>query len=205
MLIATLGWRAIFFINVPVALIAIGLTLRYAGETSHSRDRGVDVAGQVLAVVTLTALVAATIEGGARGFGSPLVLAGFALAALRARSSWWSRRAARARCCRWGCSGSATFSVPAAIGLLINIAFYGLIFVFSLLFQREQGLTPLQTGLALAPIMSGSRSPTWSPDASTSAVGPAADGRGGDRRRRRSPARPAGVSRRPATWRWSSS
>ena len=46
-----------------------------------------------------------------------------------------------------------TFSVTAAIGLLINIAFYGLIFVFSLLFQREQGLTPLDTGLALAPIM----------------------------------------------------
>ena len=36
--------------------------------------------------------------------------------------------------------------MTAAIGLLINIAFYGLIFVFSLLFQREQGLTPLETG-----------------------------------------------------------
>jgi len=48
---------------------------------------------------------------------------------------------------------SRTFSVAALIGLLINIAFYGLIFVFSLLFQRVQHLTPLQTGLALAPIM----------------------------------------------------
>ena len=47
------------------------------------------------------------------------------------------------------------FSAPAAIGFLINIAFYGLIFVFSLVFQRVQGLTPLQTGLALAPIMIG--------------------------------------------------
>src|SRR5450755_1844691 len=81
-LIAVLDWRAIFFINVPVALVGIYLTLRYASETSQSRDRGVDVGGQVLAVLTLTVLVAATIEGGSRGFGSPLVLAGFALAAL---------------------------------------------------------------------------------------------------------------------------
>ena len=79
-LIATLGWRAIFFINVPVALAGIYLTRRYASETSQSRDRGVDVGGQVLAVLTLTSLVAATIEGGSRGFGSPLVLAGYLLA-----------------------------------------------------------------------------------------------------------------------------
>jgi MFS transporter, DHA2 family, methylenomycin A resistance protein len=44
-----------------------------------------------------------------------------------------------------------TFSAAAAIGLLINIAFYGLIFVFSLYFQRGQDLSPLQTGLAFAP------------------------------------------------------
>ena len=39
-LIATLGWRAIFFINVPVALTGIYLTLRYAQETTQSRGRG---------------------------------------------------------------------------------------------------------------------------------------------------------------------
>jgi DHA2 family methylenomycin A resistance protein-like MFS transporter len=152
-LIATLGWRAIFFINVPVALLGIVLTRRYATETSQSRNRGVDVGGQVLAVLTLTALVAATIEGGAKGFGAPLVLAGFALAAVafvlfvvveaRGAKPMLPLRLFESR----------TFSVTAAMGLLINTGFYGLIFVLSLLFQREQGLTPLQTGLALAPIM----------------------------------------------------
>jgi DHA2 family methylenomycin A resistance protein-like MFS transporter len=152
-LIATLGWRAIFFINVPVALAGIYLTRRYAAETSQSRDRGVDVPGQVLAVLTLTALVAATIEGGSRGFGSPLVLAGFALAAA-AGASFVAVEARGARpMLPLRLFENRTFSVTAAMGLLINIAFYGLIFVFSLLFQREQGLTPLETGLALAPIM----------------------------------------------------
>jgi MFS transporter, DHA2 family, methylenomycin A resistance protein len=152
-LIAVLDWRAIFFINVPVALVGIYLTLRYASETSQSRDRGVDVGGQVLAVLTLTVLVAATIEGGSRGFGSPLVLAGFALAALAGAVFLAVEARGAAPMLPLGLFENRTFSVSAAIGLLINTAFYGLIFVFSLLFQREQGLTPLQTGLALAPIM----------------------------------------------------
>ena len=47
------------------------------------------------------------------------------------------------------------FSVCSIVGLLVNIAFYGLIFVISLFFQRVQGLSPLVTGLALAPVMLG--------------------------------------------------
>jgi DHA2 family methylenomycin A resistance protein-like MFS transporter len=155
LLIAAVDWRAIFFINVPVALVGIYLTLRYATETTQSRDRGVDVGGQVLAVLTLTALVAATIEGGSQGFGAPLVLAGYALAAL-AGAIFVAVEARGARpMLPLRLFENRTFSVASAIGLLINTAFYGLIFVFSLLFQREQGLTPLQTGLALAPIMVG--------------------------------------------------
>ncbi len=152
-LIATLGWRAIFFINVPVAMVGIFLSRRYASETSQSRDRGVDLGGQVLAVLMLTALVAATIEGGSRGFGSPLVLAGFAVALLAGAAFLVVEGRGGRPMLPLRLFEDRTFSVTAAMGLLINIGFYGLIFVFSLLFQREQGLTPLQTGLALAPIM----------------------------------------------------
>ena len=154
-LIAAVDWRAIFFINVPVALVGIYLTLRYATETTQSRDRGVDVGGQVLAVLTLTVLVAATIEGGSQGFGTPLVLAGFALAAVAGAIFVVVEARGTRPMLPLRLFENRTFSVASAIGLLINTAFYGLIFVFSLLFQREQGLTPLQTGLALAPVMFG--------------------------------------------------
>ena len=50
---------------------------------------------------------------------------------------------------------SRVFSACSVAGLLVNIAFYGLIFVISLFFQRVQGLSPLMTGLALAPVMIG--------------------------------------------------
>ncbi|MGI8506150.1 MAG: MFS transporter [Solirubrobacteraceae bacterium] len=152
-LIATLGWRAIFFINVPVAIVGVYLTLRWAGETPRARDRGVDLPGQIAAVITLVALVVATIEGGAKGFADPLVLAGFAVAVLAGACFVAVERATARPMLPLRLFRSRTFSVSALIGLLINIAFYGLIFVFSLLFQLEQHLSALQTGLALAPIM----------------------------------------------------
>ena len=56
LLIATLGWRAIFFINAPIGVAGIVLTLRWATETSRSRSRGIDLWGQLTAIVSLTAL-----------------------------------------------------------------------------------------------------------------------------------------------------
>ena len=152
-LIAAVGWRAIFFINIPVAVLGIYLTQRWAAETPQARHRGLDFSGQIAAVLALTALVAATIEGGARGFGAPLVLAGFGVAAVAGTGFVWLEARGRNPMLPLGMFGSRVFSVSAAIGLLINVAFYGLIFVLSLLFQREQHLTPLQTGLALVPTM----------------------------------------------------
>jgi MFS transporter, DHA2 family, methylenomycin A resistance protein len=134
----------------------------WASETTRAhtrgldaRDRGLDLPGQAAAVVTLVALVAATIEGGRSGFGAPLVLPGFALAAIAGVSFVAIEATARSPMLPLRLFRSRTFSLSTLIGLLINVCFYGLIFVFSLLFQREQHLSPLLTGLALAPIMVG--------------------------------------------------
>jgi DHA2 family methylenomycin A resistance protein-like MFS transporter len=150
-LIETLGWRAIFFINAPIGAAGILLTLRYATETTRTRAAAVDVAGQVAAVVALAALAAATIEGGSRGFADPAVLAGYAVAlaaaaafvAIEARSSHPMLPLALFH--------SPVFSSTTALGLLVNIAYYGLIFVFSLYFQRAQGYSAIATGLAFVP------------------------------------------------------
>ena len=88
--------------------------------------------------------------------------------------------------------------------MLINIAFYGLIFVFSLVFQRVQDLSPLQTGLALAPIMIAITISNILAGRFNELLRAAADGR----RRRpwgwrwRAP-RCSGLGRRRATSRWS--
>jgi DHA2 family methylenomycin A resistance protein-like MFS transporter len=151
-LTATLGWRAIFFINAPIGLIGILLTARFAAETSRSPDRGVDLWGQLTGILCLTLLAAATIRGGSDGFGSTAVLAGYAAAAA-AGVGFVAVEARRARPMLplrlFRCEA---FSANTAIGLLINVAFYGLIFVFSLFFQRAQHFSALQAGLAFAPM-----------------------------------------------------
>ncbi len=151
-LTATLGWRAIFFINAPIGLAGIILTARFASETSRTPDRGVDPWGQLTAIACLTLLAAATIRGGSDGFGSAAVLAGYGGAAA-AGVAFLAIEARRVRpmlplrLFRCHAVGATT-----AIGLLINIAFYGLIFVFSLFFQRSQHFSALQAGLAFAPM-----------------------------------------------------
>jgi MFS transporter, DHA2 family, methylenomycin A resistance protein len=49
-LFASVGWRAIFFINLPLRLLGIWLTWRYASESTQSRDRPLELAGQLAAV-----------------------------------------------------------------------------------------------------------------------------------------------------------
>jgi MFS transporter, DHA2 family, methylenomycin A resistance protein len=142
-LIAALGWRAIFFINVPIGLFGIWLTLRYARETSRAPERSVDLPGQVAAVIALATLAAATIERFPPGFA----VAAAALAAFL----WIESRSAQPML-PLAFFRRRTFAASAAMGLALNVAVYGLIFVLSLFFQREQGLSPMQTGLAFAPM-----------------------------------------------------
>ena len=84
LLTAALGWRSVFFVNAPVGLAGMWLTARYAAETTRSRTRRVDLAGQAAAVVALVALAVAVVDGGRDGFGARPVLLGLGLAALAA-------------------------------------------------------------------------------------------------------------------------
>src|SRR5580698_6064043 len=77
-LIALVGWRSIFLVNLPIGLAGLWLTWRYATETPRSSNRELDLAGQAAAIGALACLAGAMIEGGALGWSHPGVLAGFA-------------------------------------------------------------------------------------------------------------------------------
>src|ERR1700722_11209843 len=76
------GWRSIFWINVPIGLIAIALAARFVPESRAERPRRVDPVGQLLIVVLLASLTSGVIEGRRVGWGSPLIVAAFSVAAL---------------------------------------------------------------------------------------------------------------------------
>jgi DHA2 family methylenomycin A resistance protein-like MFS transporter len=152
-LIALSGWRSIFLVNVPIGAAGLWLTWRYASETASSRARELDLAGQAAAIGALGCLAGAIIEGGARGWGNPWVLAGFVAFVVLAAFFIVQERRSRQPMLPLVLFQRRLFSLASLVGLLVNAAFYGLIFVLSLYFQQINGLSALATGLAFLPMM----------------------------------------------------
>jgi MFS transporter, DHA2 family, methylenomycin A resistance protein len=152
LLIAAVGWRSIFFINLPLGALGYWLTTRYATETAPAVDRKADLLGQVTAIVALVSLAAATIQTGSRAFATPLVLGGYALALVAGTAFVVIERTRAQPMLPLSLLRSRAFSIALCAGLLINVVFYGLIFAFSLFLQRHEGLSPLSAGLAFLPV-----------------------------------------------------
>lgn len=152
-LIATVGWRAIFLVNLPIGLAGLWLTWRYTEETARSSAREIDLPGQCAAIGTLGALAGAIIEGGELGWSHPAVIAGFAVAVVLGALFVWNERRAAQPMLPLSLFENRLFALTSLVGLLVNIAIYGLIFVLSLYFQRVNGLSAWQTGLAFVPML----------------------------------------------------
>jgi MFS transporter, DHA2 family, methylenomycin A resistance protein len=151
-LIEIAGWRSIFLVNIPIGLIGLWLTWRGAKETTKSLHRKVDLPGQVSAILALGCLAGAIIEGGQRGWTNGFVLAGFAGFALAAAGFVTIEHRTGQPMLPLALFRNRQFSTTTLIGLLVNIAFYGLIFVLSLYLQQVNGLSALWTGLAFVPM-----------------------------------------------------
>jgi DHA2 family methylenomycin A resistance protein-like MFS transporter len=151
-LIASIGWRAIFFINLPLGLLGIWLTARYASESSRSRERPLDLTGQAAAIIGVAVLAASMIEGGAIGWSNALVIAAFGVFVVSAAIFLVLEASKASPMLPLSFFRNRTFSAASLVGLLINLAFYGLIFMLSLYFQQIRGFTPLTTGLAFIPM-----------------------------------------------------
>jgi MFS transporter, DHA2 family, methylenomycin A resistance protein len=152
-LIALTGWRAIFLVNLPLGLAGLWLTLVYTQETPRREGRAIDLPGQLAAIAALGALAAALIEAGARGWGDRLVLTGLMAALVSGAAFVWREARTPQPMLPLSLFGNRLFALSALVGLLVNIAIYGLIFVFSLYFQQVNGLSAFATGLAFVPML----------------------------------------------------
>jgi DHA2 family methylenomycin A resistance protein-like MFS transporter len=152
-LIALVGWRSIFLVNLPIGLAGLWLTWRYASETARSPQRELDLTGQATAIGALGCLAGAIIEGGARGWTNPWVLMGFVASVVLAALFVVQERRTSQPMLPLSLFEHRLFSLTSLVGLLVNVAFYGLIFVLSLYFQQINGLSALATGLDFLPMM----------------------------------------------------
>src|SRR5205807_5512755 len=90
---------------------------------------------------------------GALGWSHPLVIAAFAAAVMAGLLFVWREAYTRQPMLPLSLFRHRMFALTALVGLLFNIAFYGLIFVLSLYFQKINGWSPFATGLAFVPMM----------------------------------------------------
>ncbi|MGW5063436.1 MFS transporter [Streptomyces sp. NPDC004096] len=151
LLVSTVGWRWVFLINLPVGVACLALTLRHVARSPRCAARTPDWPAQCAVVAAVALLTAALNEAGWRGWSDPVVLAGVGLAVSAAASFAARERLARSPALPPSLLHSRALSGGAAIGLLFNFGFYGMVFTASLEFQHQRGFSALGTGLALFP------------------------------------------------------
>jgi len=151
-LVSSIGWRAIFWLNIPVGLAALALTLRFVPESKAPHPRRFDAVGQVLVFVLLASLTFGIIEAPSHGWTSPLILAMFSAsaAALVGLLIYEPRRDEPLIDLRF--FRSIPFSSSIGLALSAFAAFGGFLFLNTLYLQDGRGLSPLQAGLATMPM-----------------------------------------------------
>jgi EmrB/QacA subfamily drug resistance transporter len=151
-LVQTVGWRGIFWVNVPVGIAAIILTALYVPESRAPRARRPDPVGQALVIVLLASLVYAFIEGPGQGWTAAGILACFAIAAgaFVALIGYERRRAEPLIDVRF--FRSAPFSGAVAIAICAFAALGGFLLVNTLYLQDVRGYSPLLAGLYVLPM-----------------------------------------------------
>ncbi len=152
LLVSTLGWRSIFWINIPVVIAAIVLTLRFVPESRAPKARRLDPVGQVLVITLFSSLTFGIIEAPERGWGSPLIVGAFlvTVVSLVGLVLWEQRREEPLIDLRF--FRSIPFSGAAAIAVASFAALGGFLFLNTLYLQEVRGLSPLMAGLATLPM-----------------------------------------------------
>jgi len=155
-LIATFGWRSIFWVNVPLCIAGMAATYEWIADKKPTQNsQGVDLPGQVLATVALTSFVGAMIELRPLGIRHPVVAGGMVLALLTGAGFVAIERRANAPMLPPALFRDRTFNSAIAFGICVNLTYYGMVFVLSLYLQRVLGLSPLHAGLAFLPLTGG--------------------------------------------------
>lgn len=155
LLVASAGWRSIFWINIPIGAAAVVLAALFVPESRAAAVRRPDPVGQVLIVTILTSLIFAIIEGSHRGYGSTPIVALFILSAAAAAAlpGYERRREQPLVDPVFFRSVPFTGSFVAAVTAFLVLS--GFLFLNTLYLQDVRGCSALQAGLLTMPMAAG--------------------------------------------------
>ena len=149
------NWRSVFWINLPICLLAIVLTAVFVPESKAAVRRGIDPGGQLLGMATLFGIVYVLIEAPSKGWADPvtmlvLVIALFAFGGFL----WWESRH-RSPFIDLRFFRSIPFSSATFIAVCAFAAYGAFLFMMSLYLQGYRGYSALHTGLLYLPLAVG--------------------------------------------------
>jgi len=150
-LVSQVGWRSVFWVNVPIGLLMLAACWRYVPESRAPRPRRVDVPGQLLMIVFLGTLTYAVIQGPAYGWASGPIVALFAVAFSALAAFVLVERRSVEPLLELRFFRSPPFTGASVIAVLSFVILAGFLFVITLYLQQAQGYSPLHAGLALLP------------------------------------------------------
>lgn len=146
------GWESIFFLNVPIGIIAAVVAWRVVSESRAEMTRHLDLVGLGLGTAGFFALVYGLIEANQRGWGDALIIGVLSLGVLfMAAFLSWEYVTPRAML------PLDFFKIPAfsagnAVAFGISLGMFGTFFFFSLYMQLIRGYSALGTGIRILPI-----------------------------------------------------
>jgi EmrB/QacA subfamily drug resistance transporter len=146
------SWRAIFFLNLPVAALAVIVTLVAARE---SRDpdvpRTIDYTGVATLTIGIGSLVLALVEGNDWGWGSTRVIGLFAVAVAGSLAFILAERRVRFPMVEFGFFKSRQFLGANGVAFVVSFSMLAMFFFLALYMQNILGYSPLQAGIRFLP------------------------------------------------------
>ncbi len=146
------SWRAIFYLNIPVAIGAVVATLfavRESRDTSVGKE--VDFAGVAILTAGLTALVLALVEGNSWGWGSPEVIALLVGSVTALVGFVFVENRVKAPMVQFDLLSDRNFLGAVVVALIITFAMMGVFFFLALYMQNILGYSPLEAGIRFLP------------------------------------------------------
>uniref|UniRef100_A0AAU2W0B9 MFS transporter n=1 Tax=Streptomyces sp. NBC_00008 TaxID=2903610 RepID=A0AAU2W0B9_9ACTN len=146
------GWPAIFLVNLPIGVVLLLVGLRHLDESRNPSAPAIDIPGTVLSVLGVGVMTYGLIEGGARGWTSPLILGSLAAAVILLGAFVAVEARRSAPMLPLGLFRQRLFTVSNTAMVVVGFALMGSSFFFSQFFVYVQGSSILRAGLQTLPV-----------------------------------------------------
>jgi EmrB/QacA subfamily drug resistance transporter len=151
-----LSWRWIFYINLPLGILALVVLAATLPSQSRRVTHAVDYGGAVLLATLLSSLVLLTDLGGTSlPWTSPTILGLFALAVIALVLFLLDERRAKEPVLPLYLFRNPTFAITCAIGFVVGFALFGSVTYLPLFLQVVKGASPTSSGMQMLPLMGG--------------------------------------------------